>query len=575
MIETLLDSFNAWTDAQGIKSKGRVKSVDNISLEGIDRLRELILILAVNGTLVKQISTEEPAKILLKKIDKERGNLISKGIIRKEKLDFEVSKREHPYDLPKNWVWFRLAGLMTLISGQDLPSSKYNNKKKGVPYITGASHFNNGRLDITRWTEYPRAFSSKGDLLITCKGTIGEMAFNNVGDLHIARQIMAIRNTYDINLSYIKLFLDYYINELISKAKSLIPGIKRDDLLTIPFPLPPLKEQNRIVAKVGKLMALCDQFEHERTTNLKTHQLLVKTLLETLTQAANAEALQAHWERMANYFDTLFCTEDSIEQLKQTILQLGIMGKLIKQDPKDEPAGVLLKKIDAKKKELIEKGEIKPSKTLPEISIYETPFGIPNNWKWARLGDITTRIGSGSTPRGGKSAYLKKGTLFLRSQNIWNDGIKITDAAFISKATHEKMSNTKVYPKDILLNITGGSLGRCCIFPEEYEEANVSQHVSIIRPVDENFRRYLHIFILSPLGQNLIWGRQVGANREGLSKKVLELFEIPIPPLKEQKRIVAKIDELLGLCDSMANHLIESQKLQNLLAKTLVEKAVL
>lgn len=255
---------------------------------------------------------------------------------------------------------------------------------------------------------------------------------------------------------------------------------------------------------------------------------------------------------------------EGVAKIRELILEFAIRGKLVSQDPKEETASTLLKLIANEKDELIKQGKLKPEKPLPEIKDEEVPFRMPNGWSLARLGEITNKIGSGSTPRGGRESYEREGILFLRSQNIWNHGIELNDVAFISKETHEAMSGTKVMPNDILLNITGGSLGRSTIFPTHLGEANISQHVTIIRPTNPETRAFLHLCIISPYGQRLIWGRQVGANREGLSKKVLELFEIPIPPLAEQHRIVAKVDELMTLCDELEkqeNHHLKSHQL--------------
>jgi type I restriction enzyme S subunit len=240
-----------------------------------------------------------------------------------------------------------------------------------------------------------------------------------------------------------------------------------------------------------------------------------------------------------------------VKKLRELILELAVRGKLVPQDLNDEPASELLKKIEAEKAQLIKAGKIKKQKPLPLITEEEKPFELPEGWAYERIGNLVARLGSGSTPRGGKSAYVDTGIPFFRSQNIWNDGIKLDDVAYITEEIHEQMSNTKVIPDDVLLNITGASLGRSTIFPKELIEANVSQHVTIIRLIETGMNNFLHLGILSPLIQKLVWGRQVGMAIEGLSKKVLELFEFPVPPLKEQHRIVAKVDELMALCDQL------------------------
>ena len=264
-------------------------------------------------------------------------------------------------------------------------------------------------------------------------------------------------------------------------------------------------------------------------------------------------------ETFKNNFNLLADTPKGIPKLREMILQLAVMGKLVPQDPNDEPASELLKKIAKEKERLVKEGKIKTSEPLPPVKLEEMPYELPNGWEWVRLGNITNKIGSGSTPRGGKSTYSEYGIPFFRSQNIWNHGLELADVAYITEKIHHKMANTTVLPNDILLNITGASLGRCATYPDGLGEANVSQHVTIIRPTESSTTLYLHLFIMSPHMQDLIWRRQVGMAREGLSKKVLELFEIHLPPLPEQYRIVAKVDQLMALCDELE----ERQKRRN------------
>ncbi|MBS4688395.1 restriction endonuclease subunit S [Aeromonas sobria] len=240
-----------------------------------------------------------------------------------------------------------------------------------------------------------------------------------------------------------------------------------------------------------------------------------------------------------------------IKKLRELILELAVRGKLVPQDPSDEPASVLLERIAAAKARLVKEGKIKKLKALPEIAEEEKPFELPEGWECIRLGELTSKMGSGSTPRGGQSAYVSEGIPFLRSQNVWNEGLRLDDVVYIDENTHLKMEGTKVIPGDVLLNITGASLGRTLIFPDSIKEANVSQHVTIIRLLIDELAPFVHLGIKSPLVQNLIWGRQVGMAIEGLSKRTLELFEFPVPPLAEQHRIVAKVDELMALCDQL------------------------
>ncbi len=263
-----------------------------------------------------------------------------------------------------------------------------------------------------------------------------------------------------------------------------------------------------------------------------------------------------------------------IKKLRELILELAVRGKLVRQDPNDEPASELLKRIAAERDQLVKDKKIKKPKKLPEITEEEKPFELPDGWAFCRIGELVNKLGSGSTPRGGKSAYVESGIPFLRSQNVWNEGIKLDDIAYIPSATHEKMENTRVEPNDVLLNITGASLGRSTIFPEELKEANVSQHVTIIRLIDKSMAKFVHLGIKSPIVQRLVWGRQVGMAIEGLSKKVLEMFEFPIPPISEQHRIVAKVDELMALCDQLEQQTEQQLDAHQCLVDTLLDTLV-
>lgn len=263
---------------------------------------------------------------------------------------------------------------------------------------------------------------------------------------------------------------------------------------------------------------------------------------------------------LGKYFDTAFSAPNGIERLRELIMNLAVQGKLVSQEPNEQPPKELLQEIGALSRK--SEGSHKTAKIHHYADLDTSPYNLPIGWELVKIKQITTKIGSGSTPRGGKSAYVSDGIPFLRSQNVWNDGLRMDNVAFISEETHEKMAATKVMPMDILLNITGASLGRCALVPDDFEEANVSQHVTIIRSADKNLRSFLHLLLLSPYCQKKIWTQQVGMSREGLSKKVLEQFILPIPPLEEQHRIVAKIDQLMTRCDELEKLRAERDRLQ-------------
>ncbi len=260
-----------------------------------------------------------------------------------------------------------------------------------------------------------------------------------------------------------------------------------------------------------------------------------------------------------------------VARLRELVLAFAVQGKLVIQDSTDEPAVDWFSRLVVKKTELLRQKKIAKQTTFVDIPDDERPYSLPRGWVFARLGAITNKIGSGCTPRGGREVYVREGVPFLRSQNIWNDGIRLDDVAFITPAVHEGMGGSAVESDDILLNITGASLGRCALVPSDFGEANVSQHVTIIRPTDPDIRAYLHLCMLSPYTQTMIWARQVGMAREGLSKKILEQFEIPLPPINEQSRIVAKVDELMALCDKLETQQQHRRKLQNNLRQSTLQ----
>ena len=236
-----------------------------------EQLKKSILQEAIQGKLVPQLAAEGTAQELLDLIKAEKPKLVKEGKLKKSALNDSIIFRgddnryyeqigkkclditdEIPFDIPENWQWIKLDQGISLLSGRDLEPSQYNDLHHGIPYITGASNFVNSNLIINRWTEAPITISNKGDLLLTCKGTIGSMAFNDIGQIHIARQVMAI-TSYGIDLKYIKCFLQSNLSILEKNANSMIPGISRSTLLGMLFPLPPFKEQQRIVAQIEKL----------------------------------------------------------------------------------------------------------------------------------------------------------------------------------------------------------------------------------------------------------------------------------------------------------------------------------
>jgi type I restriction enzyme S subunit len=243
-----------------------------------------------------------------------------------------------------------------------------------------------------------------------------------------------------------------------------------------------------------------------------------------------------------------------IDRARQAVLSLAVAGRLVPQLSREGRGHDVLAEIRLQRDGQDIQGRSlnrKRDETASDDQAADPSFEIPANWCWSRLGEIAVKLGAGSTPLGGKSVYKRSGIKFLRSQNVWDSGLRLDDVAFIDQETHQRMEGTHVRPGDLLLNITGASIGRCAVVPDDFDEGNVSQHVAIVRLVDRDLRAFVHLCLISPYFQALIMGVQVGVSREGLSMKRLQDLQVPIPPVMEQKRIVAKVDQLMALCDDL------------------------
>ena len=408
-----------------------------------------------------------------------------------------------------------------LTSGQDLSPNDYNSDKNGVAYITGASNITDGKIDINRWTIHPKSVAYFGDLLFTCKGTVGKMAFLNIEKAHIARQIMSISSPYNLDLYYLKLVLKTNLNSIKIRAKSMIPGISRIDVLNILIPLPPIDEQNRIINKIKE----------------------IEPLIEKYKQAE----------------EKLYVLNSNIrEQLKKSILQYAIEGKLVPQDPNDEPASELLKRIHDEKQKLIAEGKIKKDKNDSIIyrrdnSYYEKlqddekcidnqiPFEIPDNWCWTRLGSIGDWK-AGATPSKSNIEYYKNGSIPWLLTGDLNDGI-IQEIP--NKITEKAMNETsaKLNPSgSILIAMYGATIGKLGIlsFPATTNQACCA--CNVIQPF---YNLYLFYFLMA---NKIHFVKQSeGGAQPNISREKIVKVMIPVPPKREQQKIVEKIVELIDL----------------------------
>ncbi len=355
-------------------------------------------------------------------------------------------------------------------------------------------------------------------------------------------------------------------------AGAVVMNLNADKVRNVSIPIPPQAEQHRVVAKINELMALCDQLELQTLTSIDAHATLVETLLETLTNSADAAELEQNWARISEHFDTLFTTEQSIDALKQTILQLAVMGKLVRQDPADEPASVLLEKIAAEKAQLIKDKKIKKEKPLPPISDDEKPFELPQGWEWCRLANFSD-VGTGATPSRTNSSYWQP------EEFSWVSSGE-TGELFVAK-TKEKISrlavnetNVSIYPVGTLIVAMYGQGKTRGQITELLIEAGTNQACAAIRLINENesHKKYIKLFFLKAYEE--IRSFAAGGAQPNLNVGKISTTVIPIPPLNEQKRIVAKVELLMLLCEQLKNRLQESCKIQLHLTNAIVMQGV-
>ena len=546
------------------------------SLDGVARLRELILTLAVQGKLVPQDPKDEPASELLKKIRAEKDRLIAEGKIKRDKTLPEIADEEKP-SLPVGWAWVPLQHVGYTQTGTTPDKKNPEFYGTHIPFIKPGDiyprfvDYGNEGLSERGLNDSGRVAPS-GSILMVCIGTIGKTNIID-RDCSFNQQINSITP-----LCCVPEFLSLYLRcpefQSVAWARSsstTISILNKGNWEEVPVVLPPLAEQSRIVTRVEELMRLCDALEAKARLETTQHAQLVATLLATLTASTTPEELADNWQRVATHFDLLLDRPEAVDALEQTILQLAVRGLLVPQDPADEPANELLKKIRTEKDRLITAGKIKRDKPLPPIVDEEKPFELPPGWEWVRLNSLLQKIGAGSTPLGGREVYVPSGVKFLRSQNVWDDGLRLDRVAFIKPETHAKMAGTVVVANDLLFNITGASIGRCTVVPSDFDEGNVSQHVTIVRTVLPELNAFLHKVLISRHVQQAVMDVQVGVSREGLSIAKLGHFLIPVPPPAEQSRIVSRVAALHALCAQLRKKLTDVRNTQSQLAEALVE----
>ncbi|ENJ2322066.1 restriction endonuclease subunit S [Escherichia coli] len=580
----IVDHMETWTSALQTRSTAGRGSSGKIDLYGIKKLRELILELAVRGKLVPQDPNNEPASELLKRIAAEKAELVKQGKIKKQKPLPEISEEEKPFELPEGWEWARINDIASFTNGYAFKSSEFQNSGVGIVKIgdidssgfistAGMSYVSEKKINVL--PEEMRV--NPGDMVIAMSGaTTGKLGFNKTKSTFLLNQRVGKIVTYSVDKEFIYHYLSTRIEENLSiSLGSAIPNISTAQINNIIIPIPPSDEQVKIIARVKLLISLCDQLEQQSLTSLDAHQQLVETLLGTLTDSQNAEELAENWARISEHFDTLFTTEASVDALKQTILQLAVMGKLVPQDPNDEPASELLKRIAQEKAQLVKEGKIKKQKPLPPISDEEKPFELPEGWEWCKFGLTSEFInGDRGSNYPNKNEYVSQGIPWINTGHIEKNGtLTVTEMNFITEGKFNELRSGKIQKGDLVYCLRGATFGKTA-FVIPYETGAIASSLMIIRPFITEMGGYIYNYLTSPFGRSQIYRFDNGSAQPNLSANSVMLYSFPCPPLTEQYRIFSQVGLLHELCDKLKTRIKTAQQTQLHLADALTDAAI-
>ncbi|MCW5602644.1 restriction endonuclease subunit S [Nitrosomonas sp.] len=536
--------------------------------DGIARLRELILTLAMQGKLVEQDPNDPPASELLKEIEKEKASHEGTKTRRKEKLP-PVKPEEVPYELPKGWEWVRLGDIVLSITGGGTPS-KNNPAFWGgdIPWASVKDLNVETYLDSTidSITEKAIASSStnlipKGRIIICTRMGLGKIAINRVA-VAINQDLKALRISSHVDQMF---FFKKYKNYKITGSGMTVHGIRQDELLNFLFPLPPLPEQHRIVARIDQLMARCDELEKLRkereVKRLAVHAAAIKQLLDPSlcafapSREENSSTLRAFvpscepFAFLDQHFGELYTVKKNVAELRKAILQLAVMGRLVPQDPNDPPASELLKAIEKEKASREgTKTRRGKEKKLPPIKPEEVPYQLPQGWEWVRFAEIAFQITDGAhhTP-----TYIEDGIPFLSVKDMSSGLLDFSDTRFISPEQHQELIK-RCYPQkgDLLLTKVG-TTGIPVLVDVDFE-FSIFVSVALIKfPQQLVSGKFLSLLVKAPLVKKQSEDGTEGVGNKNLVLRKIANFILPLPPLPEQHRIVARIDQLMALCDTL------------------------
>jgi type I restriction enzyme S subunit len=542
---------------------------------GVARLRELILTLAVQGKLVPQDPSDEPASVLLRKIRAEKDRLIAEGKIKRDKPLAPIEDEEKPFGLPAGWAWVRIPGI-THSLGQGEPVEPFS--YIDVAAIDNARGIIAPDVQVIQPADAPSRARKSVEIGTVLYSTVRpylkniavvEKAYHPKPIVSTAFAVMhphtGIHSKYLLHYLRSQPFTDFVNSKAVGVA---YPAINDANFFQGVVPLPPAAEQSRIVARVEELMRLCDALEAKGKLDAAQHAQLVRTLLGTLTDSASPAELAANWQRVAEHFDLLLDRPEAVDALEQTILQLAVRGLLVPQDPSDEPASVLLQKIRAEKDRLIAAGKIKRDKLLAPIADEEKPFELPVGWEWAPV-QALAHVGTGTTPSRDNAAYFSDtGIPWVTSGETGQSLIKKTDQFVTARALSE--TSLTLYPVGTLIVAMYGQGKTRGQVAELRIEAATNQACAAIVLVESSDHHRQFVKLVFEKSYDEIRNLAAGGAQPNLNVGKVKQTLISLPPLAEQSRIIARVEQLRQLCAGLRQRLTASRATQGQLAEALV-----
>ena len=484
------------------------------------QLKNAILQEAIEGRLVPQDPNDEPASALLDRIRKEKERLVKEGKLKKKDLEVKpISEDEIPFEIPESWEWCRLKSLVSVL-GDGIHGTPEYDITGGYYFINGNNLSNNKivikadtkKVNEKEYQTYKKELNDK-TILVSINGTIGNVGHYN-GEPVILGKSACYYNLLDISLKpYITvlMYTDYFLKYAVENATgSTIKNVSLAVMNDFLIPLPPVAEQKRIVAKIEELLPKVEEYG-------KAQEALNKL------------------------------NEELPERLKKSILQEAIEGRLVPQDPNDEPASVLLNRIREEKQQLVKEGKLK-KKDLIETPITEDeiPFDIPESWEWVRLSSLSAAIHYGFTASAAPAGNAK----LLRITDIQDDRVDWKSVPFCT--TKDKDLNTyQLKNRDILIARTGGTIGKTYIVRQLDEVAVFASYLIRVIPLEEVNEEFLKLFMMTPCYWKQLTDASSGTGQPNVNGQSLSNLILPLPPLAEQHRIVEKLEQVLGEIDKL------------------------